>query len=78
VGFFGFHQQSSEHDITPRNRGDEFLKCLSFFLSIVLEVIKMMGIFWLTVIGIVWLLGFTLLAEMWFYEEEQELENKEL
>ncbi len=38
----------------------------------------MMGIFWLTVIGIVWLFGFTLLAEMWFYEEEQELENREL
>jgi|GEM_PF-2289394 len=38
----------------------------------------MMVIFWVTVICLIWLFGFSLLAETWFYEEEQELENSEL
>ncbi len=33
----------------------------------------MMTMFWLTVIGFIWLVGLSLLAEIWFYEEEQEL-----
>lgn len=33
----------------------------------------MLGIFWLTVFCFVWLMGLSLLAEIWFYEEEQEL-----
>jgi hypothetical protein len=32
----------------------------------------MMGIFWFSVCCLLWLIGFTLLAEIWFYEEEQE------
>lgn len=35
----------------------------------------MMVMFWVTVILLVWLFGFSLLAEAWFYEEEQDLEN---
>lgn len=32
----------------------------------------MLGILWITVLCFIWLIGFTLLAEIWFYEEEQE------
>lgn len=33
----------------------------------------MMGLFWFFVFCFIWLMGFSLLAEIWFYEEEQEL-----
>jgi hypothetical protein len=42
-------------------------------VTAVLEVIAMMGIFWFSVCCFLWLVGLTLLAEVWFYEEEEEL-----
>ncbi|BAT54811.1 hypothetical protein NOS3756_37860 [Nostoc sp. NIES-3756] len=32
----------------------------------------MLGILWITVFCFIWLIGFSLLAEIWFYEEEEE------
>lgn len=32
----------------------------------------MMGIVWFSVFVFMWLIGLSLLAEVWFYEEEEE------
>jgi hypothetical protein len=32
----------------------------------------MTALYWFLVFCLLWLVGFTLLAEAWFYEEEQE------
>jgi len=32
----------------------------------------MLVLLWITVVCFIWLLGLSLLAEIWFYEEEQE------
>jgi hypothetical protein len=33
----------------------------------------MMGIVWFSAFVFMWLIGLSLLAEVWFYEEEEEL-----
>ncbi|AFZ25080.1 hypothetical protein Cylst_2887 [Cylindrospermum stagnale PCC 7417] len=32
----------------------------------------MMGMIWFSVLVFIWLIGLSLLAEVWFYEEEEE------
>jgi hypothetical protein len=35
----------------------------------------MMGVFWFSVFGFLWLIGLSLLAEIWFSEEEEQISS---
>jgi hypothetical protein len=37
------------------------------------DIVAMMQIFWFSILCFVFLIGLTLVAEAWFYDEEQEL-----